>query len=162
MKKLLFILIVLPLLITGCMATPPPSPPLQPLEIKLPSAPPDYFDVLNNIKLELGKAPIPVIIVKDNITYFGFTKEQMVQLRLFNEAFKQVEKMLVSQQQQAVIYFMQTKTLKELAEAQHAQAKQYRELYEATRSSIKRAELEALGYKILSFGSIIAIIAIAL
>lgn len=155
------LLIVLSLLLTSCLGTLPKSPKLEPLVIELPPPPEDYSSILSKMKTDLGAAPQPIIIKNNNITYFAFTKEQMIQLILFNETFKQMEAMLLSQNKQSNIYFMEIKTLKELAESQNAQSKQYRDLYEATRDTVKRAKLETLGYKVLTFGSIVAIIAVA-
>lgn len=161
MKKILVFLIIFTVFLLPSCSSLPDSPPVEPINVELPPKPQDYSTVLEKIREELGPAPNPTIIIQGNVTYFGFTKEQMVQLRLFNEAYRQLEEIILSQHKQANIYFMSLETLKARAEAGNAQAKKYRELYEAAKSEVKRKELEALGYKILTFGSIIAIIALA-
>lgn len=154
-------IIILSIFCISC-ASLPEAPKVEPLNIKLPAPPPNYIEMIRKIKQELGRAQTPTIIKQNGITYFGFTKEQMVQFRLLNEAFKQLEEVIISQQKQANIYFIEIKTLKKLAETKNAQAKEYSELYNATRDAVKKAKLEALGYKILTFGAVIAIIALGM
>lgn len=162
MKKLLLLILIAAFFIFPACASLPEAPPVEPIKVELPNKPVDYTEELNKIRNSLGAAPTPKVIKQNGITYFGFTKQQMVQFRLFNEAFAQLENIIISQQKQVNIYFMHIETLKALAEAQNAQAKKYRELYEAARSEVKRKEIEALGYRILTIGSIVAIIALAL
>lgn len=162
---LITILIFITVLFSACTSTKKDNAikRLEPINFKETPAPnEDFLEELDQLRLSFGSAPAPKILTHNGITYYGFTKPQMVQMIKKNQAFRMLEEIAKTQHEKAKIYVMDINKLKKLAESEREQSRLYQDMYIATRDEAARLRLESYGYKLITIGSLVAIVAFAL
>ena len=163
MKRLLTILLIAGSLIS-C------SPNIQRIEIPainfeqtaMPSE--DIFLEIAEIEKEIGAAPVPILVEKNGVTYFAFTKMDIKKLTAKNKLTKLLKEQLKLMHDSNKIYVTTINRLKHLSSLQNEEIKFFERIYYQAKVDKADAEyklrIDGIIYKIIIVGQMIAMIAI--
>jgi len=122
------------------------------------------FTDIDDIEKEIGVISAPIIIKKDGISYFAFSKEDIVKLTAKNKLVKLLKEQVKLLNDSNKIYVTTINRLKHLSSIQNEEIKFFERIYYQAKIDKVDAEykmtLDGIIYKIIIVGQIIAMIAL--